>query len=184
MKHYQKTINNKAIILPFNKIVVVKNGMRTINPTEEMIIADGWTEYVQPSVGKTNPESSRVSLIRAKHAKRNEIIAYDSSKEVNEFFLGEDSLWLDKSTRAGLKLRFEAESALGYTETTLWYNGQRFALELAHATQMLFALESYASKCYDNTQMHLANLQELTTIEEVEAYDYKSGYPEKLHIDL
>lgn len=56
----------------------------------------------------------------------------------------------------------------------------QFPLELNNAIQMLYALEIYASQCYDNTQWHLANINTLTTIEELEAYDYTSGYPEKL----
>jgi hypothetical protein len=45
---------------------------------------------------------------------------------------------------------------------------------------MLYAIELYASACYDNTQRHLAAIKELQTIEEIESYDYKAGYPEKL----
>ena len=63
---------------------------------------------------------------------------------------------------------------------TLWYNGVQFTLKLEEAVQMLYLIEIYASACYDNTQRHLANLDKLTTIEEIESYDYKSGYPEKL----
>jgi hypothetical protein len=42
-------------------------------------------------------------------------------------------MWLDKETRVGLKLRFEAELASGKTETTLWYDGLSFNLSLEQA---------------------------------------------------
>jgi hypothetical protein len=48
------------------------------------------------------------------------------------------------------------------------------------ATKMLNAIELYASTCYDNTQQHIANVKNITTIDELKQYDYTSGYPEKL----
>jgi hypothetical protein len=46
--------------------------------------------------------------------------------------------------------------------------------------QMLLAIEIYASECYDNTQRHIATVDVLESIEEVESYDYRVGYREKL----
>jgi hypothetical protein len=46
---------------------------------------------------------------------------------------------------------------------------------------MLFAIEVYASSCYDMTQYHLAQVNELEDINEIENYDYTTGYPEKLN---
>ena len=31
-----------------SEIVITKDGMTTTNPTEEMILADGWVEYIEP----------------------------------------------------------------------------------------------------------------------------------------
>ena len=45
---------------------------------------------------------------------------------------------------------------------------------------MLLAIELYASACYDNTQAHVANVKSLENIEDVQNYDYRVGYPEKL----
>jgi hypothetical protein len=45
---------------------------------------------------------------------------------------------------------------------------------------MLLAIELYASACYDNTQAHISTVMNLENIEEVNSYDYTSGYPEKL----
>lgn len=39
-----------------SRIVIVKNGCQTINPTREMILADGWGDYVAQEVGITCPE--------------------------------------------------------------------------------------------------------------------------------
>lgn len=175
MKRYTKEIDGKTVIKERNRIVINKDGMQTINPTHEMLIADGWIEYVIPEPTKEE------LLQRAKAYVKNEIRKYDSSSEVNEFFINGLSVWLDKATRAGLKLRFEAETTMGNENTSLWYGNQQFPLPLSQAMQMLYAIEIYASACYDNTQAHLAKVEELTTIEECEAYDYKVGYPEKLN---
>ena len=77
-------------------------------------------------------------------------------------------------------LRFQSEMAMGETETTLWYNGQQFPLSLENAMQILYALEVYASKCYDNTEKHISEVKNLENIEEVKAFNIKEGYPSKL----
>jgi hypothetical protein len=46
MKKYTKEINGKTVIKTRQQIVISKNGMSTYNPTEEMILADGWVEYI------------------------------------------------------------------------------------------------------------------------------------------
>lgn len=114
---------------------------------------------------------------------RERILALDSSEHVNSFSIGGIKTWIDKATRVGLKLRFEAEKRLGKTETTLWQNGMQFPLPLigdVTALDMLDGIELYASACYDVTQMHLANIVTLTSVEEVKNYDYLAGYPQKL----
>lgn len=176
MKQYVKTVDGKTTIRNANRIIVIDNDTQTINPTEEMILADGWVEYVRPE-----PTAEEL-LQNAKVNMKNNIRSYDLSTVVNEFFIDNISVWLDKSTRAGLKLRFEAEIAIGKTTTTLWYGGKQFVLSLENAMEMLYAIEAYASACYDNTQRHLANIDNLITIEDVDAYDYQIGYPEKLNL--
>lgn len=155
-------------------IIINKDGMTTFNPTVEMLLEDGWEVYVAPEPTKEE------LLARAKRDKKREIEHYDSSSSVNEFYLSEVPVWLDKATRTGLMLRFNAEIASGKTETVLWYGNISIPLQLTTAVQMLYALEIYASQCYDNTQAHYAAVDTLETIEEVESYDYRVGYPEKL----
>jgi hypothetical protein len=176
MKLYEKIIDGKQQCKPANKIVIIKDGMQTFNPTEEMLLADGWVEHIPVSYEPTEEEI----LNREKEFKIEEIIRHDSSPEVNGFYIGDQELWLDKATRVGLKLRFDAEIACGQTNTTLWYEGTSFNLELVNAVQMLNAIELYASACYDNTQAHVANVKAMETIDDVKYYDYRAGYPDKL----
>ena len=172
MKKYKKIIDDIAVIKRADEIVIKANGKQTFNPTEAMILADGWVEYI--------PQPYVPTLEEVKANKVEEILAYDSSSEVNEFSMGGLPIWLDKATRAGLLLRFEAESKVGRETTTLWYGGQSFTLPLAQAQQILIALELYASECYDRTQAHIAEVQKMESKEAVEAYDYTTGYPQKL----
>lgn len=172
MKRYKKVIDGKTIIKRADEIVVRGNGSQTFNPTESMILADGWTEYVAPVYEPT--------LEEVKKGKIDEILAYDSSEAVNQFSMGGVPMWLDKATRAGLLLRFEAEGKAMRETTTLWYEGQSYTLPLAQAQQILIALELYASACYDNTQSHIAAVMGMESKEAVEAYDFTTGYPEKL----
>ena len=176
MKLYEKIIDGKQHCKPANKIVIVKDGMQTINPTEEMLLEDGWVEHIPVQYEPTEEEI----LNREKEYKIDEILNYDSSRGVNGFYIDDKELWLDKATRVGLKLRFDAELANGQTNTTIWYEGTPFNLELANALQMLNAIELYASACYDNTQAHIANVNAIEDIETLKNYDYRIGYPEKL----
>ena len=176
MKLYEKIIDGKQHCKPANKIVIVKDGMQTFNPTEEMLLADGWVEHIAVPYEPTEEEIFN----REKEQKIEEILRHDSSREVNCFYIADQEMWLDKATRVGLKLRFDAEIASGQTNTTLWCEGVPFNLELDNAVQMLNAIELYASACYDNTQSHIANVNSFTTIDEIKSYSYIEGYPDKL----
>ena len=176
MKLYEKIIDGKQHCKPANKIVIIKDGMQTFNPTEEMLLEDGWVEHIPAQYEPTEEEIFN----REKEYKIDEILNYDSSREVNGFYIDDQEIWLDKATRVGLKLRFDAEIASGKTNTTIWYEGTPFKLELVNALHMLNDIELYASTCYDNTQTHIANINEIKDLESLKNYDYRTGYPEKL----
>lgn len=170
MKRYIK--DNK--IRQSHQIIVHKNGKMVINPSEKLILEDGWAEYVIP---EPTPEQL---LQEAKNHLKVTIQEYDSSESVNSFTIQDYQVWLDKATRAGLMLRFQAEQASGKTDTVLWYNGMQFPLQIDLALQMLYAIELYASQCYDNTQKHLSMVDNITTLDDLNLYDYTQGYPDKL----
>ena len=124
------------------------------------------------------------TLEDAKNEMIERIEGYDSSDNVNEFTYSGVPMWLDKATRDGLHLRLLAEQAAGKTTTTLWFGTQSFSIAITDAFQLLYALEVYASACYDRTAAHKAAVEALTTIEAVDNYDYTQGYPEKLVFGL
>lgn len=161
-----------------NQIIINIDDRQIINPSNEMLINDGWVEYIPEQLTEEDIFNQN------KQNLYNDIMNYDSSDNVNMFFIGELPMWLDKNTRAGLLLRFQAEKASGLNNTTLWYNGMQFPLGVDMAIEMLYAIELYASACYDNTQMHISNISKLTTNKEIEEYDYKVGYPDKLYFSM
>lgn len=112
------------------------------------------------------------------------IIEYDSSSAVNEFLVADLPVWLDKETRVGLALRFASEKGMGLTNTTLWLNGMQFPFQIVVAEQILGAIEVYASMCYDNTQKHLFQVQNLQSIDELVRFDITEGFPEKLSFNM
>lgn len=176
MKTFYKKINGVPMYKAQNTIIIIKDDMQIINPTEEQLLEDGWEVY-EPKV--VEPTAEELLKMEKEHLK-DRINNYDTSDKVNQFYVKGIPMWLDKATRAGLLLRFQAEQATGVEDTALWYEGMQFPLKVSDAIAMLYAIEMYASACYDNTQRHLAAIKELQTIEEIESYDYKAGYPEKL----
>ena len=116
----------------------------------------------------------------AKQAVSEAILAYDSSEAVNQFSINGSPMWLDKATRAGLKLRLEAEQASGKENTTLWYGTEAITLPVSNAIIMLNRLEIYASESYDVTQGHLARVALMENVDEVLGFDIKADYPDKL----
>lgn len=117
-------------------------------------------------------------------SKLREIADYDTSPAVNSFKLNGADVWLDKATRVGLMNSTSIEKAAGNGTTTLWFAiggvETKITLPCDTAIQMLSALEMYALACYNRTAQHKAAVAKLTTVEEVEAYDFTTGYPEKL----
>jgi hypothetical protein len=124
------------------------------------------------------------TLTLAKNAKIAEITAYDTSSSVNGFVLNGLLVWLDKATRVGLMNSTTIAKAAGLGKTTLWLKGIKLVVDCDKAIQLLSALEMYALECFNVTASHKAAVGELRSIEEVEAYDYKAGYPKMLEMNV
>lgn len=124
------------------------------------------------------------ALAIAKRAKIAEIIAYDTSSSVNGFVLNGLLVWLDKATRVGLMNSTTIAKAAGQQTTTLWLKGIKLVVDCDKAIRLLSALEMYALECFNVTASHKAAVGELKTIGEVEAYDYKTGYPKMLEMSV
>ena len=110
-----------------------------------------------------------------------QITDYDQSEDVNSFTLQGKQMWLPKETRVGLVNSVTIEKNAGKETTVLWFGGEKYELSVDTALQMLSALELYALECYNVTAAHKAAVNALESVEDVVAYDYTQGYPEKLN---
>lgn len=157
------------------QVAIMQNGEENQEDYDRMMRWRSWCEqFAHAILGDTDIDFVKKTVIR-------KIAEYDKSSAVNEFFYNSVPMWIDKNTRSGLLMRFNAEKDAGIEHTTLWYNSQSFTLSPDAGIMMVKALELYASECYDKTAEHKANVMALSSIDDVLAYDYTSGYPEKLH---
>ena len=141
-------------------------------------------EEVQKAFVEFTSKIDALKLEQAKVDKIAEIAAYDTSDKVNGFMLNGLLVWLDKATRVGLMNSTTIAKASGQETTTLWLGGMKLVVDCDKAIQLLSALEMYALECFNVTASHKQAVSELTTIEEVEAYDYKAGYPKMLEMSV
>ena len=119
-----------------------------------------------------------------KKAKLAYIEKYDASSSVNAFELNGMEVWLDKATRVGLMNSTTIAKSMGQEKTTLWLGSYQLEVDCDKAIQLLSALEMYALECFNVTAAHKKAVMELDNIEGVLTYDYKSGYPDKLKMEV
>lgn len=105
---------------------------------------------------------------------------YGSSEEVDDFTIGGIHIWLNHDLRGKVKENLETSQQLGETETVLRFNGMAFPMTVEQGWQMYYAVLAYARECWNTTEIHLSAIDALQTVDELLAYDYKSGYPQKL----
>lgn len=141
-------------------------------------------EEVQKAFVEFTAKMDVLKLEQAKVNKIAEITAYDKSPAVNAFYLNGEQHWLDFNLRDRVFDGNERIAYKGREETSLWLDGKCFVMPIAAAQDLICTIEVYAKDCYNVTATHQAEVNKLTTIEEVEAYDYKTGYPEKLNLKI
>lgn len=128
-----------------------------------------------------------ITLGKAKNMRIADIISYDLSESVNCFFINNTPMWLDRNTRSSLYTTVAAYKSSEIEEITLWTTNNNpipVTLQVAEMEVLLIQLELYAKKCYDVTAQHKAIVAEMIDAEEVSIYDFKTGYPGKLIIQL
>lgn len=141
-------------------------------------------EEVQKAFVEFSAKMDALKLEQAKVDKIAEITAYDKSSAVNAFYLNGEQHWLDFDLRDRVFDGNERIAYKGREETSLWLDGKCFVMPIAAAQDLICTIEVYAKDCYNVTATHQAEVNKLTTIEEVESYDYKTGYPEKLNLKV
>lgn len=156
-----------------------ENGLATTEAVERKVwVYDG----VRLETGGMTSEAALTAA--AQKMVLEQIDKYDTSPSVNGFMLNGQRVWLNKDTRVGLMNSTQIAKAMGKTTTTLWFGGMQIEVNCDKAIQLLSALEMYALECFNVTAVHKKAVSEMSTVEEVLAYDYTAGYPEMLEMRI
>lgn len=139
---------------------------------------------VRDAFAQFSAKMDTLKLEEAKAEKIAEITAYDTSDKVNGFMLNGMLFWLDKATRVGLMNSTTIAKAAGQETTTLWLGGAKLVVDCDKAIQLLSALEMYALECFNVTASHKKAVSDLMSLEDVEVYEYKAGYPKMLEMSV
>ena len=149
-------------------------------------------DMVKSSFSEFIAKINATQLKQAKVDKIAEIAAYDTSSAVNGFILNgmlipwskDDPNSPNVDKRMGLRQNIADKIALGEENISIWLKGMSFTMPCAQAEVLMRSIENYAYECFNVTASHKVAVSELTTIEEVEAYDYKAGYPKMLEMSV
>lgn len=111
MKIYEKN----GEVKPANQIIIRRDGMNIFCPSEEMILADGWVEYVPPTIEPQpyalSPEEIARDIVLEQYNQRTDIpnqealdrmvVIYDWSKYIGKVLLqGQLCVYNDKVWRS------------------------------------------------------------------------------------
>lgn len=149
---------------------------------------DDWYEIVETEEEREERERREAEELArrtatAREQKTAEIERYDKSAAVNGFTFSGQRMWFDKNERSAIRHGVESCEGSGMETYSIWYGGKEYTLPTAVCRQMLNAVEIYAIRCFDTTERHKANVAALQTLEEIENYNYREGYPEPINFD-
>lgn len=156
----------------YNGSYIITNDNTTIlNPTHEILIENGYAkEVIEDTLEQAIAE--KIATIKA----------YDNSDNVNSFLLNGYPVWINREDRIGTRRAIELDIEAGNEVSEIWLQGMMLKVNSQLALKLLDKVEHYAFTAYNITQRHIHNIKQLTTIEEVNKYDYTQGYPKKLEL--
>lgn len=121
----------------------------------------------------------------AKYEKICEIDSYDTSSAVNNFKINDTlNAWFTVAERNNYCASTNAAKTVGLDTLSFFIGDIKLEIGTVMAEGMLAQIQLYADQCFIVTKQHKLNVESLTTIEEVDKYDYTIGYPEQLEFQL
>lgn len=167
---YEDYLDNKWVKLSEEQVA-----FKEANPNAT--IKEIWEMELQPIPTQTLEECKNNKIV--------EIIMYDQSHEVNSFTInGVLTAWFTPAERSNYKSSIEAAKLLGQNTLAFFVEDMLLQVPTNDAEYMLAQIQLYADRCFLVTKNHKVNVMNLETIEEVEKYDYKINYPEKINFNL
>lgn len=137
-------------------------------------------EEMMKAYKKWKEHMETIMLKQAKRQKIAEIEAYDTSDKVNDFILNGVHRWLPVEKRQSIAYSAEALQKEGHDSTTIWFDTDSVVIPLDKALDLLGKIEVYAKETNNVTHKHKAEVESLTSILMVEAFDVKADYPSKI----
>ena len=128
--------------------------------------------------GKVTPYVPTIEDVRSQ--KLDELSAYDNSAAVNEFLINGVGAWFTPTERTNYLSSVAAAKLLEVETLSFYVSGMKLDVPTVAAERMLAAVMLYADECFIITKQHEATINSLETIEAINDYDFKTGYPEKL----
>ena len=130
-------------------------------------------------------ETPLMTIEKARMRKIEEIEFYNVSEDVDSFIINDTiNAWFTVQERLNYKQSIEAAKLLNIEKLSFYVKDVKLEIAPIVGEQMLALIQLYADQCFMVTKQHLLNVNALSTIEEIEAYNYKEGYPEKLKFEL
>ena len=123
-------------------------------------------------------------LVEAKEKKIMEIADYNTSENVDGFYLNGKKHWLTLDERKAAELSTKAHITLGHETTEQCLGGVFYTIPCESLIYMLAELEIYALECLNHAKRQEAEVMAMTDIASVENYDVTAGYPEMLRFEL
>lgn len=153
--------------------IITDTNTTILNPTHDILIANGYKLVEIEDNTLEQAISEKIATIQA----------YDNSENVNSFLLNGVVVWINREDRIGTRRAIELDIEAGNIESEIWLQGMMLKVNSQLALKLLDMVEHYAFTAYNITQRHIHNIKQLTTIEEINAYDYTTGYPKKLELN-
>lgn len=139
-----------------------------------------WNMTIKPAPERTIGNAKQEMIAK--------IEEYDASENVNSFNvkMGPNtfSAWFTPAERSNYKSSIDAAELIGVNELSFYIGNNAVTLPTETAKLMLAQIQLYADQCFIVTKKHETAVRVLTSIENVDNYDYTTGYPEKLQFDL
>lgn len=109
---------------------------------------------------------------------------YDTSSKVNTFIIQGTHMWLDGLDRCKLEQGVKDCIKKGREIYGLCIPDVGVLdMPCEKVLEMLAEIDVYAVDCFKNTFLHREAIKNLATIEEIDAYDFTTGYPEILEFE-
>lgn len=124
------------------------------------------------------------TLKDAKKEKKRQIERYDNSEAVNSFLVNGMPTWILGERRSQYMTSIASARIMEESTIELPILGRMIALPLDNAERMLAQLQRYGDNAANCTDQHYMNVDMISSIEEVDGYDYTTGYPEKVSFEI